>query len=70
MSRHKRNPAPAGVPGAGRVENELGGSFLDHAHSSDPTFGEPFATAWLARRGVRLALVPTVAELARIGGAA
>ena len=70
MARHKRSPAPAGRPGTGRIEIELGGFPLSPIYSSNPTTGEALAVAWLARRGVRPALVGAVAELASIGGAA
>jgi len=68
MTLQTRSPAPAGRPGTGRVENELAGSFLNLPNISDLAPGEAFAAAWLARRGIRPAIAPTVAALASIGG--
>ena len=70
MARHKRSPAPAGRPGTGLIENELGRRNLDIFPISNPAAGEALTAVWLARLGVRPALVATVAELASIGGAA
>lgn len=69
MVRHKRSPAPAGRPGTGRVENELARRSLDIFNISNSAAGEALTAVWLARLGVRPALVATVAELASIGGA-
>ena len=69
MAAHKRNPAPAGRPGTGWIENEAGSCNLNSTDSISGNDGEAFALAWLARRGVRPCIVGTVAALAGIGEA-
>ncbi len=69
MTHHKENPAPAGRPGTGRIEIELGSHFPDHFHSSSTLSGEALAASWVVRLGIRPGIAATVAALAGIGGA-
>lgn len=65
MAHHKKNPTPAGTPGAGLVENEAGSPFL----ALNPiSFGLQREVLALARRGIAPGLVATIAELASFGG--
>jgi hypothetical protein len=69
MAAPKRNPAPAGRPGTGWIENEAGSCNLNSIDNTIGNAGEAFALAWLTRRGVRACIGPTVAALAGIGEA-